>query len=292
MRRKSRFKQQSKLQKTIKDYTLITFFTLIMVVGTYFFKFPNNFTFGGITGLATVLAQFMPLTPSAINFILSMALVVVGFVFLGKDFGAKTVYVSVLMSVALWAMDFIYPMSAPLTDNKMLELVFATIVPGLGSALLFNIGASSGGTDIIAMILKKHSSLNIGRALFLSDALITLSSFFVFDIETFLFSVIGLAAKALAIDSIIENINMSKIFNVICSDPEPICDYIVNELKRSATIVQGEGAYSGNQKYIIFTAMKSYEAVMLRQYIRENQPTAFILISNTSEIIGRGFGQG
>lgn len=291
MKMKSQVSNQNKYIKNLKDYTLITFFTLIVVFGTYFFKFPNNFTFGGVSGLAVVLAQITPLTPSAINFIFSMALVVIGFVFLGKDFGAKTVYVSVLMSVALWAMDFIYPMPAPLTDNKMLELVFATIVPGLGSALLFNIGASSGGTDIIAMIMKKHSSLNIGRALFLSDALITLSAFFVFDIETFLFSVVGLAAKALVIDNVIESINMSKVFNVICTDPEPICDYIVNKLKRSATIVQGEGAYSGNQKYIIFTAMKSYEAVQLRQYIREIQPSAFILISNTSEIIGRGFGK-
>lgn len=279
------------LFKIIKEYTLITLFILLYVVGTYFFKFPNNFVFGGITGLATVLAKLMPLTPSAINLIISLILLVFGFIFLGKSFGIKTVYASVLMSLALWAMDYIYPMVAPFTDNKMLELIFATIIPGFASAFLFNLGASSGGTDIIAMIIKKYFNINIGMALLISDAIITCSSFFIFGMETFLFSLLGLAAKALVVDNMIENINNSKVFNIICSNPEPICDYIVNKLHRSATTVEGQGAYSGNHKYIIFTAMKSYQAVMLRQYIYKYQPSAFILISNTSEIIGRGFGR-
>lgn len=285
----SKVKRKDRMISIVKDYALITIFTLIVVVGTYFFKFPNNFTFGGTTGLAVVLAKLMPFTPSAINFAISMVLVIIGFIFLGRGFGAKTVYVSVLMSVTLWAMDFICPMSRPFTDNKLLELIFATIVPGIGSALLFNIGASSGGTDIVAMILKKNSSMNIGRALLFSDAVITLLSFFVFDMETFLFSAVGLGAKSLVIDNIIENVNRSKVFNIICSDPDPICDYIVNKLKRSATTVEGQGAYSGNRKYIIYTAMKSYQAVMLRQFVKANQPSAFVLITTTSEIIGRGF---
>jgi uncharacterized membrane-anchored protein YitT (DUF2179 family) len=288
----SNIERSSKVIKTLKEYTLITIFTLLFVMGTYFFKFPNNFTFGGVTGLAIVLAKVTPFSPSLINLVISMALLVIGFIFLGKGFGLKTVYVNTLMSIALWGMDYIHPITQPLTDNKLLELIFATLVPGLGSALLFNIGASSGGTDIVAMILKKNTSLDIGKALLISDALITLSSFFVFNMETFLLSVLGLLAKALVVDNIIESINRSKVFNVICKNPEPICEYIVKKLGRSATTVDGEGAYSGNHKYIIFTAMKSYQAVLLRQFIKEQEPNAFILISNTSEIIGRGFGRG
>ncbi len=280
-----------KIHKLLKEYLLITLFILLFVFGTYFFKFPNNFAFGGVTGLSIVIAKFLPFTPSAINLIISMALLFLGFAFLGKNFGTKTVYASVLMSVLLWAMDYIHPIQAPLTDNKLLELIFAIFIPGFSSAFLFNLGASSGGTDIITMIIKKYSNMNIGAASFVSDVAIVISSFFIFDIETFLFSFLGLAAKALVIDNIIESINNSKVFNIICSDPEPICDYIVNKLHRSATTIQGEGAYSGKHKYIIFTAMKSYQAIMLRQYIHDNQPGAFILISNTSEIIGRGFGR-
>ncbi len=269
---------------------MITILILFFVVGTYFFKFPNNFAFGGVTGFSTVVAKLLPFTPAAINLVISMILLVIGFIFLGKNFAFKTVYASSLMSVSLWAMDYIYPLQAPLTDNKLLELIFAIAIPGFASAFLFNLGASSGGTDIVTMIIKKYSNMNIGMASFVSDVIIVISSLFVFDIETFLFSFIGLSAKALVIDNIIENINNSKVFNIICSEPEAICNYIVNELHRSATTVEAQGAYSGEHKYIIYTAMKNYEAIILRQYINHNHPGTFIFITNTSEIIGRGFG--
>lgn len=218
-----------------------------------------------------------------------MILVVAGFFFLGKSFGFKTVYSSILLSFSVSALEKWVPMSRPLTDEPMLELVFAVILPAFGSALLFNRGASSGGTDIIAMILKKYTSVNIGKALFLSDLLITLSSFFVFSIKTALFSFLGLLTKSLVIDSVIENINLHKYFNVICSKPDVICDYIVNVLNRSATVCDATGAYSHHHKYIIFTVMRRSQAVQLRKFIKQVEPDAFLLITNTSEIIGKGF---
>lgn len=176
-----------------------------------------------------------------------------------------------------------------MTDQTMLELCFAIALPALGSAILFNIGSSSGGTDIIAMIIKKYSSFDIGRALLVSDILITVAGCFVFDIKTGLYSFLGLAVRSFMIDNFIESFNLSKYFNVVCDDPQPICDFIVNELNRSATVVDAQGAFTGNEKYIIFTALNRPQAIKLRNYIKENQPTAFILISNTSEIIGKGF---
>ncbi|WP_195985035.1 YitT family protein [Clostridium sp. D33t1_170424_F3] len=274
---------------SIKDYTLITFSTLLIAVGVYFFKFPNNFTFGGVTGLAVAVGKVLPFSPSAVNFVVNMMLLLLGFLFLGKGFGVRTVYSSMLLSVSLSAMQYLFPLDKPLTDDPMLELVFAIVLPALGSAILFNIGASSGGTDIVAMILKKYSSINIGNALLASDLLITLSAFFIFDIKTFLFSMLGLFTKSLVIDNVIESINMCKYFNVVCSNPEPICDFIVHKLGRSATVCNAEGAFSHEEKQIIFTVMSRYQAVMLRQYIKQVEPGAFILISNTSEIIGKGF---
>ena len=227
----------------LKHFFMLTFSTLLIAFGTYFFKFTNNFTFGGITGLAVLIAKT------------------------GR----------------------LFPMHSPFTDEPMLELCFAIALPALGSAILFNIGSSSGGTDIIAMILKKYSSFDIGKALLISDALITASGFFIFDIETGLFSLLGLSIRSFMIDTFIESFNLSKYFNVVCDNPEPICDYIVHTLGRSASVCLAKGAYSGNDKYIILTALNRMQAVHLRNFIRENDKEAFILISNTSEIIGKGF---
>ena len=180
-------------------------------------------------------------------------------------------------------------MAQALTNEPVLELIFAIVLPSFSSAILFNIGASSGGTDIIAMILKKFTTLNIGAALFLVDLGIVVASCFVFDAQTGLFSLCGLLAKSLVVDNVIESINLCKYFTIICNDPEPICDFITQKLKRSATVYQAEGAYEHNKRSVIITIMKRSQAVELRNFIRENQPTAFIAITNSSEIIGKGF---
>ncbi|KMZ52647.1 YitT family protein [Dorea sp. D27] len=277
------------MKSKTKSFALLTGSTLIMAVGIYFFKFANNFTFGGITGLAVLVAKSGIISASDFTFIANMILLVIGFVILGKKFAAKTAYCSILLSVCLSLLERIYPLSHPLTDQPVLELAFAIALPSLGSAVLFNIGSSSGGTDIIAMIMKKYTSADIGKALLATDFVITLAGCFVFDIETGLYSFLGLAVRSFMIDGFMESLNLSKYFNVVCNNPEPICDFINNTLKRSATIVLAQGAFSGEDKYIIFTALNRMEAVKLRNFIKENDPEAFLLISNTSEIIGKGF---
>ncbi len=278
-----------KMKKKLKHFSLLTASTLIMAVGTYFFKFTNNFTFGGITGLAVLVADKTSISASDFSFIVNMLLLVLGFVVLGKKFAAKTAYCSILLSVALSTLERVCPMDHPLTDQTMLELCFAIALPALGSAILFNIGSSSGGTDIIAMILKKYSSFDIGKALLVTDIMITVAGCFVFDIKTGLYSFLGLTIRSFMIDNFIEGFNLSKYFNVVCDEPEPICNFLVHELKRSATIVHAQGAFSGKDKYIVFTVLSRPQAVRLRNFIKENQPSAFMLISNTSEIIGKGF---
>lgn len=283
------YKSRGKIKRIFEEYALLTVATLILVVGVYVFKFPNNFSFGGVTGIAVVLSALMPATPGSITFIINMALLAVGFVFLGRSFGLRTVYVSILMSAGLSLAEIWFPMEQPLTTEPVLELIYAIVLPAFSSAILFNIGASGGGTDIIAMILKKYTKLNIGAALFLVDLGIVVASCLVFDAQTGLFSLCGLLAKSLVVDNVIESINLCKCFTIICNDPEPICDFITNKLQRSATIYKAEGAYEHNQKTIIITIMKRSQAVELRNYIRVHQPTAFIAITNSSEIIGKGF---
>ena len=223
------------------------------------------------------------------NFIVNMLLLLLGFLILGKNFAAKTAYCSILLSVALSLLERICPMDGPLTDQPMLELAFAIALPALGSAVLFNIGSSSGGTDIIAMILKKYTSIDIGKALLATDFLIALAGCFVFGIETGLYSFLGLAVRSSMVDGFIESLNLSKYFNVVCSNPEPICRFIKDDLHRSATVVDAKGAFSGEQKYLVLTVLNRFQAVRLRNYIKTEAPDAFLLISNTSEIIGKGF---
>lgn len=277
------------MKEKLKHFSLLTVSTLIMAVGTYFFKFTNNFTFGGITGLAVLVADKTSISASDFSFIVNMLLLVLGFVVLGKKFAAKTAYCSILLSVVLSTLERVCPMDHPLTDQTMLELCFAIALPALGSAILFNIGSSSGGTDIIAMILKRYSSFDIGKALLVTDIMITVAGCFVFDIKTGLYSFLGLTIRSFMIDNFIEGFNLSKYFNVVCDEPEPICDFLVHELSRSATVVHAQGAFSGKDKYIVFTVLSRPQAVRLRNFIKENQPSAFMLISNTSEIIGKGF---
>lgn len=278
-----------KIRKIFWEYLMLTVAALILVVGVYLFKFPNNFSFGGVTGIAVVLSATMPATPGSITFIINMLLLLLGFIFLGKDAGVKTVYVSVLTSVGLSAAEILFPMSHPLTNEPVLELIFAIVLPAFSAAIFFNMGASGGGTDIVAMILKKYTRLNIGTALFVVDMGIVVASCFVFDAQTGLCSLCGLLAKSLVVDGVIENINLCKCFTIICDNPEPICEFIMQKLNRSATIYHAEGAYGHQEKTVIITIMKRSQAVELRNFIRKTQPGTFIAITNSSEIIGKGF---
>lgn len=275
--------------RKLAEYALITAAIWIMVVGIYFFKFPNNFAFGGVTGFSTIISRITGWSASDFTFAVNTALLVLGFLFLGPDVGMKTTYGSMLLSFSLSMLERIVPLAAPLTDEKMLELVFAIFLPSVGSAILFNIGASSGGTDIIAMILRKFTSMNIGTALLYADVASVVVAFFVFGPTVGLYSTLGLMAKTLVIDGVIENINLCKCFNIICDDPEPICKYIIEELNRSATVYKAQGAFTHHEKTVVMTTMKRAQAVKLRNYIKHVEPTAFILISNSSEIIGKGF---
>lgn len=282
---------QGTISAKIKEFLLITLGVELTVFGVYFFKFPNNFSIGGVTGLAVVLSKIAgpAISTGTIVFIINMALLIVGYFFLGKSFGNKTAYGSVLMSASLSLLEVIAPMKGPLTNEPVLELAFAVLLPAVGAALLFNIGASTGGTDIVALMLKKYSNIDIGMSLFYSDLLLTLSAFLVFNIQTGLLSLLGLLIKSTMVDSIIENLNLHKYFTIICEHPKPINEYILTKLHRSATIFDAKGAFSDKDKKIILTVLTRSQAVQLRKFIKQVEPEAFVLITNTSEIVGRGF---
>lgn len=275
--------------KIVKEYALLTLASVLIIISTWLFKYPNNFTFGGITGLSIVLSRIFEVPASTLNLVMNAVLLVIGVVVLGKGFAGKTLYVTILSTVGLSALDKIYPITTPLTDEPVIELLFAVAIPAVASAILFNMDASSGGTDIVAMLLKKHTTMEIGTAIFAVDIIITLSAFVAFDFATGLYSVTGLMAKTLIMDGAIENMNLCKYFTIITTNPKPICDFIHHELHRSATIYKAEGAYSHTEKNIVLVVLKRSQAVRLRRFIKDVEPTAFMMITNSSEIIGKGF---
>lgn len=282
---------QDTLSSKLKEFIMITIGVLLVVIGVYFFKFPNNFSIGGVTGIAVILSNLLGnvIGSGTIVLVVNLILLGLGYLLLGKSFGNKTAYGTILMSVSLQLLEIIAPLKGPLTSEPLLELSFAVIFPAVGSAILFNIGSSTGGTDVIAMLLKKYTNLDIGYALLLTDFLLTIATFLIFDLTTGFLSILGLLIKTTLIDGVIENLNLNKYFTIICKDPKLICTFITQKLHRSATVFDAKGAFTDQDKKIILTVMSRAQAVQLRTFIRETDPEAFLLITNTSEIIGRGF---
>lgn len=274
----------------IKSFFIITISTIIMAIGVYFFKFPNNFCFGGVTGAAVVFAKILPISASSFSFVVNMALLVVGFAFLGKSFALRTTYATILLSGLLVVFERAFPLKQPLSNEPMLELIFAIELPAIASALLFYEGSSSGGTDVIAMIVKKYAHVDdIGIALFVTDLIMIIIACFVFDIKTALYSFVGLTVKSFLIDAIIENIMLRKSIMITCDDKDAICHFITGELQKGATIVEATGAYTNEKRYLIFTTLTRKQAAVLRSFIHQNKLHAFISMSSTSEVFGKGF---
>lgn len=279
-----------KVKQFLTEYALLTLGTALVAMGTYFFKFPNHFSTGGVTGIAVILSSIFPSVSSSLfASVINVAFLLLGFGVLNRGFGVRTVYCSLLFSGMLAGLEWLVPLSGPLTDEKLLELFFGVILPALGSAILFNIQGSTGGTDILAMILKKFTSLDIGMALLYVDVLIAGSTLILIDIETGLFSLLGLVLKSVLVDSVIESLNRKKSFILVTSCPEEVCDFITHTLHRSATFWKGEGAYSHQDKWVVLTALSRAQAVALRRHLKAIDPHAFMLITNSSEIFGKGF---
>ncbi len=280
---------QNPLRQRVLDWAMIVFGTVLLTGGVYFFKIPNGFATGGVSGVGTLLGRVTPISPATWISGLNIVLLLLGFAILGRETGLRTTVCSLLFSGMTQLLEWICPMNAPLTDQPFLELGYAMILTAIGSALIFHAHASSGGTDIVALILKKYTHQNVGMALLCVDFLIAASSFLVFGIPTGLFSMAGLFIKAFLVDSVIESLDACKYFVIITTKPDAISDYILSSLHHGVTVEYGQGAYTHEDKTILHTVCRRHEAPGLQQKTKEIDPAAFIIITTSSEIIGRGF---
>lgn len=277
--------------KNLKIYLWLTVGSLLETIGIYFFKFPNNFSTGGVSGLSIVLSHFFAgFTPGTFMLITNIVLLIIGFIFVGTEFGFRTVYCSVLMSLSTRLLEMLCPLAAPLTSMPLLELIFAIFLAGLGAAILFNYGASTGGTDIVAMILKKYLKTNISKVLFAVDFIIVMLTYFAFGTETWLLCVLGITTKILVLNNMLESLNSSKYFTIITTEADAISNYITQNLHKGATISDSFcGGFSNNGKSVILTVLNRRNAILVKNYVKSVDPQAFVIVSTTSDIIGKGF---
>lgn len=276
--------------KWMKNFLLINLGLVLTAAGIHFFKVPNNFATGGVSGLAIVIRHFFPgISVGPLMLGINIVLLIAGFALIGSSFGSKTVYSSFALSGMVWVLDRVFPLTKPLTGDMMLELAFAIILPAVGSAIVFNQNASTGGTDIVAKVLNKLTSIDIGKALLMADFIITIAAGLVFGIRIGMYSLLGLILKGFLIDVVIESINIRKQMVIVSENPEAVREYIIKNLHRGATIHIAVGAFTNEEKHVITTIVNRRQAIALREYMRTIDKKAFITITNTSEIIGKGF---
>lgn len=276
--------------KLFKELMITNLGLFFVAVGICIFKIPNKFVLGGVSGLAIVLEHFFKNAPiGLLMLIINIVLVGVGVAIVGFDFGARTLYSSVTLSSMVWILQILFPLSKPLTNQTFLELLYAILLPAIGTAIVFNQGSSTGGTDVLARILTKFTHIHVGKTLLIIDFFITIFAWFIFGIEIGMFCTLGLVIKAFLIDLVIEGLNIGKQVVIVCSNPKIIKEFILKKLTRGATIHTAVGGYSDETKYVITTIVNRQQAIMLRSFVKKHEPMAFVTITNTSEIIGKGF---
>ncbi len=288
-------KKSNKVLDSVRYWALLNFGVLLLSVSMYMFNEPNHFALGGMGGLSIVLAKYITpaisfLTQPVLLAILNGILLVLGLIFLGKDMTVKTIYCTIAYSLEVYLFSFI-PLERPLTNEPFLELVYAIILSGAAHAIVFNCRASTGGSDIIALIIKKYSKMNIAPALLAADFLIACLSFWTFGPLIGLFSVLGVFAKSFVIDGVIENMAKTKYVTIITVNPEIVAEVILDNIHRGYTKYKAEGGYTGEERTIIITVCRRSQAARLKASLHEVDPTAFVIITDANEILGKGFSE-
>ncbi|MBR0577070.1 YitT family protein [Proteiniclasticum sp. BAD-10] len=278
-----------KLLNAFKDYTMITIGIILVALGLEYFHIPHNIAAGGVSGLAIIINSFLPQVPvGAIILTLNLVLFLVAFLTLGGGFGAKTLYASFGMSLFMWVVERFYP-PVILTEDLFINAAVGTIIIGIGMSLVFNFGASTGGTDILAKILSKYFHFDIGKSLLLVDFFIGLGGVLTFGITAGLYALLCIIFNGALIDRFIDGFNTAKELMIISRKEGEIIDFIIHELDRSCTVLNGYGGYTSEDIQVLYAVLYRRDYIRLRNFIREIDPRAFISVNEVHEVLGEGF---
>lgn len=274
--------------KKLKEYFLATVGVAIVAFGLEYFFFPLDIAAGGVSGLALAINQLIDINPSILVFIFNIILFALAFIVIGSSFGAKSIYATVMLSVIMWIFEkFLNPRA--ITDNLVLACIFGSAVLAFGTAITFYQNASTGGTSIIAKIINKYFHLPIGQGLLLADCTVTLLAIYSFGVEKGLFGLLSAILIGILVDKFIAGINPVKQVFIITNKEKLVVDFINNDINRGCTVLTGKGGYSKENMTVIYSVLNSNQFITLKQFIKLNNPEAFLTVSESTEALGEGF---
>lgn len=268
----------------IKEALILTIAVAIIAAAVYFFLAPSHTSVSSISGLGIVLSNFVPLPLSAITMILNVVLLVIGFLTCGREFGAKTVYTSIMLPLFLGLFEVIFPNFQSMTGSQELDVLCYILVVSIGLSILFNRNASSGGLDIVAKIMNKYLHMELGRAMSLSGMCVALSAALVYDTKTVVLSILGTYFNGIILDHFIFDHNRKRRVCIITEKEEELRQFIIQELHSGATIYEAIGAYNFEKHNEIITIVDNSEYQKLINFINREDPKAFITIYNVSNM--------
>ena len=268
----------------VRELAILTGAVAIIAAAVYFFLVPSHASVSSISGLGIVLANFVPLPLSAITMILNVVLLVIGFLTCGREFGAKTVYTSILLPAFIGLFERLFPNLGSLTDSQELDVLCYILVVSVGLSILFNRNASSGGLDIVAKIMNKYLHMDLGKAMSLSGMCVALSAALVYDKKTVVLSVLGTYFNGLVLDHFIFDNNIKRRVCIITGKEEELRRFIIEDLHSGATVYESYGAYNMQKRREIITIVDKAEYQKLMSYINREDPQAFITVYTVSDM--------
>lgn len=279
--------KRKKNLKTLKEFLTITIGTSIVSAAVFFFMIPSNLSVGSISGLAIIVSNFIPLPVSAITMFFNVTLLILGIIFIGKEFGGKTIYTSILMPAVMGALEFAFPNNTSITGDAFVDMVCYVFVVSIGQAMLFNVNASSGGLDVVAKFLNKYLHMDIGKAMSTPGMCIALSSALVYDKAVVVISILGTYLNGVVLDHFSFGMNVKKRVCIISKKEYEIRQFILKELHSGATLYEAIGAYDYEPRREIVTIVDKHEYSRLMSFITKTDSEAFVTVYTVNEIIYR-----
>lgn len=278
------------MKKILKKILILTIGTELLTIGLFFFLMPYNLTIGGVSGLSMSLNAFFPQIPTGIYMmIIDISLYIAGFLLIGKAFGIYSIYSSMLFSISTTILEKIFPNQQPITDDILVSLILGIMISALGIGLVLNQNASTGGTDIIALILKKYIDGNIGLFIFICDFFVVLFGCFAFDLSRAMYSLIGILINSTIIDRVVAGFNTKISVFINTTEYEKVNEYIIKEIDRGSTLFYAQGGYTRKERVVIHTVLDRKQFLKMKNFIHNVDPSAFLSVSQVSEVHGEGF---
>ena len=272
------------IKRAIKEYLLITFGAVLAGSTIYFFMMPSNLVIGSTSALAMVLGNLIPIPVSVIALIINVFLLVLAFLLLGREFGAKTVYTSILLPVVLGIWENVFPNFQSLTQDPFLDMMCHLLLINMAIALLFSCNASSGGLDIVAKLMNKYLKMDLGTAISISGVIVALTAVFYYDSKTVILSILGTYFSGIFVDWFISGLNIKRRVCIISDQLDNIVDFILHTLHSGATLYEGTGAYDNTPRKEVVTIVDKHEYRKLMDYVKRIDSKAFVTVYSVKEM--------